>query len=565
MNMPASILNHNDISLMNDFFQNPNGTYMANEPDWLGNQTNVKVDNGGIGQLPEFDQSHQTLNEDSFTLGGHTEQQTHQSHLTHFHTQPQQHVPRTPYVNHSLNDLNSDQSSAEAFNAAVNLQNLQHMQVRHHSTPNTHSAQHMNGMVGGNWGGIEGGRQIAGGQGQGGDLRSPLTSSGRHSSNSFHDIQQQQVASPLRPGYHTEQGWAEVVHNHQYPNMAPNHPHAHQSRVPGNPMFPGQPVYRSYHPHTPQQQMQKPVGGFGSDPMFNRGPYQAPRDHIALEMERGNNLNNVPFAEQLAGQAHAHPMHREQFSRVIQSPQLATSFSHSPLSPAHRGGLPNTAPPTNNRNYSSSNMLANNAVSPNVSDEDVEVDHQPRKRGRKSRDAGDDEYNPNGGSKKTRSRRGSKIFKIETSQDDEILVDPTANGQTSKRRKMSSANRSSPGSQDYISPRGNGSETPEAEPRSSSKKKKGVDSLPRNNLSDEQKRQNHIHSEKVRRDLIKAQYDALDSLVPGLKSGKSGLSRADVLLEIVAFTEFMARGNEKAVEVLQTWTPSDAPPGSGNG
>ena len=127
---------------------------------------------------------------------------------------------------------------------------------------------------------------------------------------------------------------------------------------------------------------------------------------------------------------------------------------------------------------------------------------------------------------------------------------------------MSTSGRSSPGSQEYTTPRGNGSETPEAEAKTSSKKKRGSIQA-RNNLTEEEKRQNHIKSEKVRRDLIKAQYDALDDLVPGLKSGKSGLSRADVLLEIVNFVENVARGNEKAEQILATMSPSSGAGPSG--
>jgi hypothetical protein len=164
-----------------------------------------------------------------------------------------------------------------------------------------------------------------------------------------------------------------------------------------------------------------------------------------------------------------------------------------------------------------------------------------------------------------KSRRSSKAVKVDTSNEDYITTPhtiTTSKSRSSKRRKMSTSGRSSPGSQEYTTPRGNESETPEAETKTSSKKKKGQIQA-RNNLTEEEKRQNHIKSEKVRRDLIKAQYDALDDLVPGLKSGKSGLSRADVLLEIVNFVENVAHGNERAEQILATMSPSSGAGPSG--
>ena len=53
-----------------------------------------------------------------------------------------------------------------------------------------------------------------------------------------------------------------------------------------------------------------------------------------------------------------------------------------------------------------------------------------------------------------------------------------------------------------------------AEPASSTRRKSRKSDARNNNLSEEQKRMNHIKSEKTRRDLIKIQYDTLDELVP---------------------------------------------------
>ncbi|KAF2768080.1 hypothetical protein EJ03DRAFT_250310, partial [Teratosphaeria nubilosa] len=51
----------------------------------------------------------------------------------------------------------------------------------------------------------------------------------------------------------------------------------------------------------------------------------------------------------------------------------------------------------------------------------------------------------------------------------------------------------------------------------------------RQNLSEQEKRQNHILSEQRRRNIIKTGYAELDQLVPVLNGGKSGLSKADAL------------------------------------
>lgn len=63
----------------------------------------------------------------------------------------------------------------------------------------------------------------------------------------------------------------------------------------------------------------------------------------------------------------------------------------------------------------------------------------------------------------------------------------------------------------------------------------------RENLSEEQKRSNHIMSEQKRRNLIKAGFDDLHILVPELKQG--GLSKSNVLVESANFLEQVIRAN----------------------
>ncbi len=63
----------------------------------------------------------------------------------------------------------------------------------------------------------------------------------------------------------------------------------------------------------------------------------------------------------------------------------------------------------------------------------------------------------------------------------------------------------------------------------------------RENLSEEQKRNNHILSEQKRRNLIKQGFEDLHILVPELRSG--GFSKSNVLMEAATFLEGLVRGN----------------------
>jgi hypothetical protein len=87
-----------------------------------------------------------------------------------------------------------------------------------------------------------------------------------------------------------------------------------------------------------------------------------------------------------------------------------------------------------------------------------------------------------------------------------------------------------------------GEEDEETRRRRSIKKKE--------NLSDQQKRANHIQSEKKRREIINKGYADLNMLVPCLANGKSGLSRSECLAEIHCYLETVTRGNEAILASL---------------
>jgi hypothetical protein len=64
----------------------------------------------------------------------------------------------------------------------------------------------------------------------------------------------------------------------------------------------------------------------------------------------------------------------------------------------------------------------------------------------------------------------------------------------------------------------------------------------RENLTEEQKRSNHILSEQKRRNLIRQGFDDLCTLVPGLKGG--GFSKSAMLTQAADWLEEILRGNE---------------------
>jgi hypothetical protein len=120
-------------------------------------------------------------------------------------------------------------------------------------------------------------------------------------------------------------------------------------------------------------------------------------------------------------------------------------------------------------------------------------DNYPRKR-RKSRNTSDDAEEEDDGTPSAKGVRKRKS-KTDASQDASSIpsVPPLQNGAGGKRRK-SGVNGAKP---------------------------------PRENLSEEQKRENHIRSEQKRRTLIKEGFDDLCELVPGLRGG--GFSKSTML------------------------------------
>jgi hypothetical protein len=80
-----------------------------------------------------------------------------------------------------------------------------------------------------------------------------------------------------------------------------------------------------------------------------------------------------------------------------------------------------------------------------------------------------------------------------------------------------------------------------AEESSKKKRASAAQKLQRENLTEEQKRSNHILSEQKRRNLIKRGFDDLHDLVPEIRNG--GLSKSSVLTEAANFLEKIIQDN----------------------
>lgn len=72
----------------------------------------------------------------------------------------------------------------------------------------------------------------------------------------------------------------------------------------------------------------------------------------------------------------------------------------------------------------------------------------------------------------------------------------------------------------------------------------------RETLSEQQKREHHIESEKKRREIINRGYNDLNTLVPCLNNGKSGLSRAECLQEVASYIETLVGGTKQLMETI---------------
>ncbi|OAA43800.1 bHLH family transcription factor [Metarhizium rileyi] len=131
-----------------------------------------------------------------------------------------------------------------------------------------------------------------------------------------------------------------------------------------------------------------------------------------------------------------------------------------------------------------------------------------------------------------RKRRKSKNVRSTAVDDDDDDDDDATSSKSGRKRKTKSERSAS------------GSEPPSDTTASSRRRKSGANGPkpPRENLSEEQKRENHIRSEQKRRTLIKEGFDDLGELVPGLKGG--GFSKSATLSMAAEYLDELLRGNK---------------------
>ncbi|RFU28016.1 hypothetical protein B7463_g8332, partial [Scytalidium lignicola] len=139
------------------------------------------------------------------------------------------------------------------------------------------------------------------------------------------------------------------------------------------------------------------------------------------------------------------------------------------------------------------------------------------------------------------SKRRKSRIKVERDEEEEASTSPATRPNTIKKRKPS--HRTSSGS-----PTLSASEPSASTNITNTNGKRRKSSVPgdkksgRENLTEDQKRENHIRSEQKRRTLIREGFEDLNDLVPGLKGG--GFSKSTVLVMAAEWLEELIRGNE---------------------
>lgn len=133
-----------------------------------------------------------------------------------------------------------------------------------------------------------------------------------------------------------------------------------------------------------------------------------------------------------------------------------------------------------------------------------------------------------------RKRRKSKIVvRSTTAEEEDDDQDDAASTRSPGRKRKTKSERSA-----------SGSEPPSETTGPGRRRRSGANTAkpPRENLSEEQKRENHIRSEQKRRTLIKEGFDDLGELIPGLKGG--GFSKSTTLNMAADWLEHIIQGNK---------------------
>ena len=289
-----------------------------------------------------------------------------------------------------------------------------------------------------------------------------------------------------------------------------------------------------------QTQRRPPIYQYGSDQNFSQQGYQttgysAPETNYSsllnLPLAPDASASAVPItaAQQAGGMRDNSQQHRHSLPNNLQDlSSAALAHQHVSLQPA------DSTFPRSTTQMHASNAMENSAMA-----------QQSRKRRMsQSEDDGTMAYGHAQGDAHNNisaARRAPVALKQENANEYYQSGNATQSG-TSNKRQESSPRPGTTSATASASP-----STPAAtsfKPSSSSKKRRSEAKQPRHNLSDTQKRNNHIASEQKRRDAMKTNYEELNVYVPTLRQGTQGLSRSEILQHSGDWLEALRVGNE---------------------
>ena len=278
----------------------------------------------------------------------------------------------------------------------------------------------------------------------------------------------------------------------------------HHHQQPGS-HYNASPVTGAQHVHGHSM----PQVNYGTDNNFGaNGNYKGPTGWDAEQEKKRDNLLGIPLLRQASASA-------------------ATPVQQNNIPPQGQGGAPN----------SWGNMPQTGSFSqPGTADEG-----RDRKRRKSQMDgAQGPEWSPAVQEPPNSDRRSSRPLRGEDSEDEEAKS-------VAKRRRYGN----------YVRPTGV-PKSPTNRHRNSLANAGDVDDgsggragkKARETLSEQQKREHHIESEKKRREIINRGYNDLNTLVPCLNNGKSGLSRAECLQEVASYIETLVGGTKQLMDAI---------------
>jgi len=288
-----------------------------------------------------------------------------------------------------------------------------------------------------------------------------------------------------------------------------------------------------------QTQRRPPIYQYGSDQNFSQQGYQAagystPEQQynslLALPLAGVVSESTIPMtaAQQAGGMRDHTQQHRHSLPNNLQElSSAALAHQHAALQSAE-----STFP------RSTAQMHATHAM------QNGTMSQQSRKRRRSQpEDDGAMPYAQDYAQNSNSTTRRAPV-KQEPSNDNSQAVNGTSPGTSNKRRRPSprpaTASATASASPSALVPTATAS-APRAS--SSSKKRRSEPKQPRHNLSDTQKRNNHIASEQKRRDAMKINYEELNIYVPSLRQGTQGLSRSEILQNSGDWLQTLTVGN----------------------